>query len=68
MRCREPPLRVYRGFVVVVKRGCGNTRELKLIICDIDKDFRWYVCLGEGLGDQSKVQKRVKLANVQPLF
>ena len=29
--------------MVIVGKGCGVIRELKSIICDIDKEVLWYV-------------------------
>jgi len=32
-----------------VRRGCGKIGESKSIICDIDKEVRWYVINSGGL-------------------
>ena len=38
---------VYKGLVVIMRKGCKRFGELRLIIiiiiCDLDKEFRWYI-------------------------
>ena len=35
--------------MVVVREGCGVIREVKILICDLERLLRFYLSLSEGL-------------------
>ena len=38
-----------KGLVVVIRWGCGVIREVKILICDLERLLRFYLSLSEGL-------------------
>ena len=40
----RPGFGVYKGLVVVVRRGCGTSARLRLSIFDMGYNLRWYLC------------------------
>ena len=48
------------GLVVVVRRGCGVIRGLRLRVFDLDKEVLWYLLRGDCFGVILKVHQTIK--------
>ena len=60
-RDMKPLFENYEVVAVIERKGCSVIGDPKLIICDLDKEFPWYLFKGTVLVIFKKCDKRLNL-------